>query len=206
MLLAGKSSWTLTPFSSSSPPFSAPLPAVPVQGSLDPQEDQRRTSQRRRGGQGAACKGDEAVKRDKLGFHGPSLSAGRRVSSSMTLRQGHVAPNPNEGWGRLGSLVHSGALLHPQLSQTRKSADLSRMKKRSHGPLDLCLLSIIRLAGRAYRLAVNRKATAISSNLASYRPPNVLMPRTLSRIYPCSVPRRQGPKEELKVGAVAPLH
>lgn len=181
------------------PPFPAPPPAVPVQGSLDPQEDQHRTSQWHKGRQGAACKGDEAVKRGlPCPFHGPSLSAGRRVSSSMTLRQGHVARNPNEGWGRPGSLVHSGALLCPQLSQTKKSADLSRMIKSSHGPLDLCLLSIMRLTGRAYTLAVNRKATAISSNLVSYRTPNILMSCMLSCIYPCSTPMRREPKQELR--------
>lgn len=46
------------------PPFPALLPAVPVQGSLDPQEDQRGTSPQHRGRQGAACKEDEAVKRE----------------------------------------------------------------------------------------------------------------------------------------------
>lgn len=114
----------------------------------------------------------------------------------MTPRQGHVARNLNEGWGRLCSVVDPGALLRPQISQTKKSADLSRMIKPSHAPRDLCLLPITRLASRAYRLAVNRQATAISSSLVSYRTLNILMSRTLSCIYPCSMPTRWERKEE----------
>jgi len=114
----------------------------------------------------------------------------------VTPRQGHGAHNLNAGWGRLGSSVHSGALLCTQLSQTKTSAGLSGTIKPSHAPLDLCLFSIMRLAGRAYRLAVNRQATAISSNLVSYRTRNVLTSLTLSCIYPCSMPVRREPKEE----------
>lgn len=132
---------------------------------------------------------------DKLGFHGHSLFAGRRVSSSMTERQGQVAHNPNEGWGWLSSLVHLEVLLCPQLSQTKKSADLSGMIKPINGFLDLCLLSIMNLTGRAYRLAVNRKATVMSSNLVSSRTPDALISHTLSCMYPCSMPMRQEPKE-----------
>lgn len=78
------------------------------------------------------------------------------------------------------------------------------MIKPSHAPLDLCLLSVMRLAGKAHRLAENRKATAISSNLVSYRTLNILMSCTLSCIYPCSMLNEMGTKGRIKEGSVAP--
>lgn len=114
------------------PPFPALLPAVPVQRSLDCQEDQRGTSQQHRGRQG--CRGQSCQEGTSSAAMDLLSLAGRRVSHRVTPRQGHMAHNPNKGWGQLASLVHSGALLRAQLSQMKMSADLSRMIKPSHAP------------------------------------------------------------------------
>lgn len=109
--------------------------------------------------QGAA-RGMKLSRRDKLSCHRPSLPAGRRASHSTTGRQRHVACNLKEDWGQLSSLVPSGPPTVSPALTNQESADLSRMIKPSRGPLDLCLLQIMSLAGRACRRAVIRKGTS----------------------------------------------